>query len=56
VRNGNDSASTYKVAPGDTLWSIAQKHDVSIDDVRAWNDLAGNAVKVGQTLRLQASR
>lgn len=56
VRKGNDSASTYKVVPGDTLWSIAQKHDVSIDDMRAWNGLAGNAVKVGQTLRLQASR
>jgi phosphate transport system substrate-binding protein len=53
---GDDSASTYKVAPGDTLWSIAKQHAVSVTDMRTWNDLDGNAVRVGQTLRLQASR
>lgn len=28
---------TYKVVKGDSLWSIAQKYGVSIDDLKTWN-------------------
>ncbi|MEI7038261.1 LysM peptidoglycan-binding domain-containing protein [Fulvimonas yonginensis] len=45
-------ARTYKVAKGDTLFSIARKHGVAVDDLRAWNHLEGNQVKPGQVLRL----
>lgn len=47
---------TYKVAPGDTLFSIARDHSVAVTDLRAWNHLKGDAMKPGQTLRLSAHR
>lgn len=43
---------TYKVAKGDTLSSIARAHAVEVSDLRAWNHLKGNELKVGQVLRL----
>src|SRR5699024_2341596 len=32
-----DKAKTYKVKSGDTLYSIATKHDISVDDLKKWN-------------------
>ena len=43
---------TYKVAKGDTLFSIARTHKVDVSDLRAWNHLKGNEVKTGQVLRV----
>jgi phosphate transport system substrate-binding protein len=43
---------TYKVAKGDTLYSIARAHAVDVSDLRAWNHLKGNEVKTGQVLRV----
>lgn len=31
----------YIVREGDTLWSIAQKHNVTIEEIRSWNSLNG---------------
>jgi phosphate transport system substrate-binding protein len=45
-------ARTYKVAKGDTLFSIARSHAIDVADLRAWNHLKGDAVKPGQVLRL----
>ncbi|SEJ57573.1 LysM peptidoglycan-binding domain-containing protein [Frateuria terrea] len=45
-------ARTYKVAKGDTLFSIARAHAVDVADLRSWNHLKGNAVKTGQVLRV----
>lgn len=40
------------VKPGDTLWSIAQRHRVSLKRLTAMNQLAGNHIQVGQVLWL----
>ena len=40
----------HRVAAGETLYSIAHKHDVDVAQVRAWNHLKGNTVRIGQTL------
>jgi phosphate transport system substrate-binding protein len=45
---------TYKVSPGDTLYSIAHKHDLDVAKVRAWNGMKDNTVHPGQVLRLSA--
>ncbi|MCL4439021.1 MAG: M23 family metallopeptidase [Firmicutes bacterium] len=43
----------YKVETGDTLSSIAQKFNISTDTIRwANNDLTGDQIKPGQTLRI----
>jgi phosphate transport system substrate-binding protein len=45
---------THKVAPGETLYSIAHKHHLDVAQIRDWNHLAGNTVHAGQVLRLSA--
>ena len=41
---------TYTVVSGDTLSKIAQAHSVSVDDLRRWNHLHGDILRVGQEL------
>jgi len=31
----------YVVKQGDTLWNIAKKHDLTVSDIRVWNNLHG---------------
>lgn len=47
---GSEDAIVHRVAPGDTLWSIARQHGVTAQELREWNDLEGTAVQVGQRL------
>ena len=42
--------STYTIKPGDTLFRIAQRFDVDIDQLRSWNNLQSNSLEVGETL------
>lgn len=42
---------TYKVKKGDSLWTIAQKFPgVSVKNIKDWNDISGNKLKIGMTL------
>jgi membrane-bound lytic murein transglycosylase D len=48
-------SKTYKVRTGDTLYDIAKAHDVSIDELRAWNGLdKKNTILGGQRLKVSA--
>ncbi len=50
---------TYTVRRGDSLWRIASRFSVSVDDLLAWNELLRNAVlRPGQrlTLRVDVTR
>jgi LysM repeat protein len=40
------------VRPGDTLWSIAQRHHVPVNRLMAINQLTDNRIQVGQALWL----
>ena len=51
--SASKEATTYRVKKGDTLWSIAQEHGVSIVDLKSWNGLGQNKIKVGQKLVIQ---
>lgn len=46
------SGTTYTVVEGDSLWSIAQKYNVSLDDLIAKNNISVNLIVVGQQLTL----
>lgn len=47
---------TYKVKKGDTLASISEEYDVSIKDLKKWNDLESDGtIYVGQVLKLTDS-
>lgn len=40
----------HTVEQGQTLFAIARQHQVSVDDLRKWNNLDGSELKIGQTL------
>ena len=46
------SGSSYKVRRGDTLFSISKASGISVSNLKSWNNLTGNTIKTGQTLRL----
>ncbi|GAB4023469.1 DPBB and LysM peptidoglycan-binding domain-containing protein [Spirosoma koreense] len=43
-------AGIHVVEAGQTLYSLASRYGVSQDDLRKWNNLAGNNVLIGQAL------
>jgi peptidoglycan endopeptidase LytE len=44
---------TYKVKKGDTLFRIARRYNISVEDIKRLNNLKGNHIKVGQILVLK---
>lgn len=45
-----DGQIIYTVQSGDTLWSIAAVHGITVDELRANNGLTSDIISVGQTL------
>ena len=45
----------YKVIAGDTLWSIAKKYNVTVNDIKQLNNLNNNLLNVGQSLKIPVS-
>ncbi len=46
---------THKVAPGETIWTIAENYGVAAADIRALNGMRRNSVRVGQMLRINTT-
>ena len=42
--------SYHKVVKGDTLWGISQKYNVSVQQIKEWNNLSDNNIKLGQRI------
>ena len=42
--------NTYTVKAGDTLYSIARKFDLTVDELKALNNLTNNTLSIGQVL------
>ncbi|GGI41271.1 LysM peptidoglycan-binding domain-containing protein [Mammaliicoccus stepanovicii] len=49
-----ESTTSYTVVAGDTLGKIASKYDVTVSQLKAWNNLSSDLIIVGQKLSLQA--
>ncbi|WP_379926132.1 LysM peptidoglycan-binding domain-containing protein [Mariniflexile jejuense] len=47
-----DSKITYKVRSGDFLGRVARKYAVRVSDIKKWNGLRSNNLKIGQRLVL----
>ncbi|MGQ0657643.1 MAG: LysM peptidoglycan-binding domain-containing protein [Chromatiales bacterium] len=43
-------ATQHRVRSGESLWSIARRYDVTIEAIRALNQVNGHRLKIGQTL------
>ena len=48
--------SSYKVGNGDTLYSIAKRHNMDVADLIAANRIKGNSIKPGQILKITAAK
>ncbi len=46
----NQNKIIYVVKSGDVLGSIAQKHGTTVTNLKAWNNLRSNTIKIGQKL------
>jgi LysM repeat protein len=49
----NDPETVHIVQPKETLYSIAKKYTVSMEDVVKWNDLPSTDLRSGQQLRIK---
>ena len=48
-------SNTYVVKKGDTLWSIARKNNISVDELKKLNNLTSNSLSLNQVLKLPTS-
>lgn len=48
------NSTFHEVAPGETLYQISKKYNVSLQNLQSWNNLVGNNIAVGQKLRIVA--
>jgi membrane-bound lytic murein transglycosylase D len=47
------SVLTHRVARGDSLDTIARRYGVTVRDIKRWNRVAANEVKVGDLIRIR---
>ena len=48
----SNSALSYRIKPGDSLWSIARAHGTTVNYIKRYNELSDNVLSVGSTLML----
>ena len=53
--NDSTTTNTYIVARGDSLWTIANKNNITVDELKKANNLTSNTLSVGQVLVIPTS-
>ena len=48
-------ASSYTIKPGDSLWKIASENNVSVANIKQWNNLKSDLIYPKQTIKLTGS-
>jgi membrane-bound lytic murein transglycosylase D len=46
------SSEWYRVRVGDSLWKIAKRFGVTVQELKEWNNLTGRRIKPGDLLAL----
>ena len=44
----------YVVRKGDTLYSISKRHNIKVEELKAYNNLSDNIIAIGQVLKVQS--
>lgn len=53
VRTQTSNGLLHRVAPKETMYSIAKLYNVSIEDIKSWNNLKDNALNTGQDILIK---
>lgn len=48
------TARTHTVKSGETLWNIARRYSLDVNQIKRWNGLQGSTLRLGQVLKLNA--
>lgn len=56
VQTASAQGLSYQVRRGDTLWTIARKHGVTVEELRARNNLRGSRIYVGQIIMVPSAQ
>ena len=51
----NEESDYYVVKKGDSLWSIAKKYNMTVDELKSINNLKSNLLSIGQRLKIKGS-
>jgi membrane-bound lytic murein transglycosylase D len=46
------SRKVHRVRRGETLWALSRRYDVSVAQLKRWNDLRGSRLRPGQSLKV----
>lgn len=49
----NEESDYYVVKKGDSLWSIAKKYNMTVDELKSINNLKSNLLSIGQRLKIK---
>ena len=52
IPTNNQTANTYTVKSGDSVWILARKYNTTVNELKALNNLTTNGLSIGQILRL----
>lgn len=52
-RRSGERTITHTVEPGQTLFRISQIYDVTVDEIKQWNNLRDNIISIGQELEIR---
>lgn len=50
-----ETATTYTIETGDTLFAIANQFNVTVDNLKAWNNLSSDLIIAGKTISVAES-
>lgn len=50
-----EASPTYTIQSGDSLWKIASQHNVSVTNLKTWNNLSSDAIYPNQVIKVAAS-
>ncbi|MFC5712931.1 cell wall hydrolase [Thalassorhabdus alkalitolerans] len=53
--NETEASSSHTVQSGDTLWSIANNHDVSVEEIKNTNNKSESMIHVGESLQIPST-